>query len=70
MSNIQNVEGDGHCGFRAVAIALGYSEDYWHQIRKDLYRELLMHIDDYRVDFANDINTISEALNFYGTPVI
>nr|KAJ0219004.1 hypothetical protein LSAT_V11C300104230 [Lactuca sativa] len=70
VSSIQNVEGDGHCGFRAVVVALGYSEDYWHQIWTDLYGELLMHIDDYIVIFANDINTISETLNFYGTPMI
>ena len=35
VSNIQNVEGDVHCGFRAVVVALGYSEDYWHQIQTD-----------------------------------
>ena len=29
-----------------------------------------MHIDDYRVVFANDVNTVNEALNFYGTPAI
>nr|KAJ0203939.1 hypothetical protein LSAT_V11C500229360 [Lactuca sativa] len=29
-----------------------------------------MHIDDYKVVFENDINIISEALNFYGTHAI
>nr|KAJ0216201.1 hypothetical protein LSAT_V11C300128970 [Lactuca sativa] len=70
VTNIQNLEGDGHCGFQTVAVALGYCEGYCHQIRTDLYIELLMHIDDYRVLFANHINTISEALNFYETPAI
>ena len=28
MSHIQNVEGDGHCGFRAIAVAFSFSEDY------------------------------------------
>ncbi|KAL4586402.1 hypothetical protein LXL04_011038 [Taraxacum kok-saghyz] len=70
VSHIQNVDGDGHCGFRAVAVALGFSENYWSQIRTDLYEELLMHIDDYRVVFQDDINSISESLNYYGTPVI
>nr|KAJ0200547.1 hypothetical protein LSAT_V11C600321260 [Lactuca sativa] len=70
MSKIQNLEGDGHCGFWEVAVALGYSEEFRHQIHTDLYKDLLMRIDDYRVVFANDINTISESLNFYGTPTI
>ena len=32
VSHIQNVEGDGHYGFRAIVVALGFSEDYWYQI--------------------------------------
>nr|GEY98878.1 hypothetical protein [Tanacetum cinerariifolium] len=30
---LQDVRGDGNCGFRSVAVALGLSEDQWPQIR-------------------------------------
>nr|KAJ0200193.1 hypothetical protein LSAT_V11C600320620 [Lactuca sativa] len=49
VSHIQIVEEDGHCGLQAIVVALGFSEEYWYQIRTNLYRELLMHIDDYKV---------------------
>nr|KAJ0227489.1 hypothetical protein LSAT_V11C100038930 [Lactuca sativa] len=58
VSQIQNIEVDGPCGFWAIVFALGFSEDYWYQIRTDLYGELLMHIDDYKVVFENDIYTM------------
>ncbi|GKG03948.1 hypothetical protein Tco_0314335, partial [Tanacetum coccineum] len=32
-SSIQNVEPDGNCGFRSVALGLGHPEDYWPRIR-------------------------------------
>nr|KAJ0222747.1 hypothetical protein LSAT_V11C200060040 [Lactuca sativa] len=70
MSHIQNVEGDGHYGFWAIIVALGFSEDYWYQIWKHFYGELLMHIHDYIVVFENDKKTISEAFIFYKTPAI
>nr|GEY08546.1 RNA-directed DNA polymerase, eukaryota [Tanacetum cinerariifolium] len=38
--DIQNVMSDGNCGFRAVALGLGLSEDQWPRIRSDLVREL------------------------------
>nr|GEU88363.1 hypothetical protein [Tanacetum cinerariifolium] len=31
-----DVRGDGNCGFRSVAVALGLSEDQWPRIRSDL----------------------------------
>nr|GEV37077.1 protein FAR1-related sequence 5-like [Tanacetum cinerariifolium] len=37
---LQDVRGDGNCGFRSVAVALGLSEDQWPQIRPDLVLEL------------------------------
>ncbi|EGF97883.1 uncharacterized protein MELLADRAFT_84176 [Melampsora larici-populina 98AG31] len=29
---VREVEGDGHCGFRAIAVSIGRHQDYWHQI--------------------------------------
>lgn len=43
VTNIQNVRGDGNCGFRAIVACLSYSEDNWRQIRLDLQNELLAH---------------------------
>ena len=31
VSHIQNMDGDGHCGFRTVAVALGFSENCWRK---------------------------------------
>ncbi|CAG8802122.1 813_t:CDS:2, partial [Gigaspora margarita] len=39
-SSYIDVEGDGNCGFRAVAISIGKPEDYWLEIRKLIYKEL------------------------------
>ncbi|GKA29502.1 putative ribonuclease H-like domain-containing protein [Tanacetum coccineum] len=39
-SSIQNVEPDGNCGFRSVALGLGHPEDYWPRIRWDLVHEI------------------------------
>ncbi|XVF71181.1 hypothetical protein PTKIN_Ptkin12aG0015800 [Pterospermum kingtungense] len=38
--DIIDVKSDGHCGFRAIAALLGFGEDDWSQVRKDLITEL------------------------------
>jgi len=38
--NIVNVEGDGNCGFRSIAVGLGMQENRWPQIRKELGENL------------------------------
>ncbi|EGG06311.1 uncharacterized protein MELLADRAFT_87340 [Melampsora larici-populina 98AG31] len=35
-----NPRADGHCGYRAIAISLGRSEDDWHLVREELIAEL------------------------------
>ena len=35
-----NVTGDGHCGFRAVALAIYGTEDEWIRVRNDLVNDL------------------------------
>ncbi|GJS50066.1 palmitoyl-protein thioesterase 1-like protein [Tanacetum coccineum] len=37
---LQDVIGDGNCGFRSVAVALGLPQDQWPRIRSDLVSEL------------------------------
>ncbi|TDH71161.1 hypothetical protein CCR75_008548 [Bremia lactucae] len=36
-----DVDGDGNCGFRAIAVAPGRSEFNWPAIRKELAKELI-----------------------------
>ncbi|GKC05558.1 hypothetical protein Tco_0997168 [Tanacetum coccineum] len=61
-SSIQNVEPDGNCGFRYVALGLGHPEDYWPRIRWDLVHELEYRQHEYRRMFGTkDYN------NIYGT---
>ncbi|EGG08266.1 uncharacterized protein MELLADRAFT_105260 [Melampsora larici-populina 98AG31] len=34
--DIREVKGDGHCGFRAIAISIGKSQDKWQSIRQQM----------------------------------
>ncbi|GKA01551.1 putative ribonuclease H-like domain-containing protein [Tanacetum coccineum] len=52
VSGIQNVGSDGNCGFRAVALGLGLSEDQWPRIRSDLVRELKARQRQYKYVFG------------------
>nr|GEY08547.1 hypothetical protein [Tanacetum cinerariifolium] len=52
VSGIQNVRSDGNCGFRAVALGLGLSEDQWPRIRSDLVRELEARQQQYKYVFG------------------
>ncbi|GJS41375.1 RNA-directed DNA polymerase, eukaryota [Tanacetum coccineum] len=52
VSGIQNVRSDGNCGFRAVALGLGLSEDQWPRIRLDLVRELEARQRQYKYVFG------------------
>ncbi|KAE8700611.1 hypothetical protein F3Y22_tig00110556pilonHSYRG00418 [Hibiscus syriacus] len=49
---LQDVIGDGNCGFRSVAVALGLSEDQWPRIRSDLVRELDVNQQKYKYIFG------------------
>ena len=40
VSHIQNVEGDGQCGFQAIYVCVGYGEDQWLYVLKQLVDEL------------------------------
>ncbi|KAD3640172.1 hypothetical protein E3N88_29395 [Mikania micrantha] len=67
ITNIQNVIGDGNCGFRSIPICLGLSEDQWAQIRHELLEELLQNQDQYKKVFHGDFNLIQQSLDFEGT---
>lgn len=55
LERIINVRGDGHCGYRAVARALCYSDlTGYHQVRQNLYDELQVHKDIYKEILGKD----------------
>ncbi|KAJ4715736.1 FAR1-related sequence [Melia azedarach] len=45
--HIKDVVADGNCGFRAVADLMGFGEDGWLQVRKDLLNELNSNLEYY-----------------------
>lgn len=40
IEDVIDVMGDGHCGYRAVAIGLGWNEDRFFEVREKCYLEL------------------------------
>ena len=62
-----NVEGDGNCGFRSVAVALGFPENQWGFIRKELQRELTDHFQFYEDMFGTaGIKMLNDSLPYKG----
>ncbi|KAD2393565.1 hypothetical protein E3N88_40542 [Mikania micrantha] len=51
MISIQDVKPDGNCGFRSVAVGLGFDENKWAFIRQQLLQELDFHADMWRYVF-------------------
>ncbi|KAD4585846.1 hypothetical protein E3N88_23447 [Mikania micrantha] len=49
--NIQDVDPDGNCGFRSVAVGLGFDENHWAFIRQQFLHELDFNEDLYRYVF-------------------
>ena len=40
---INDVSVDGNCGYRAIASLMGYDDDGWKQVRKDMLNELISY---------------------------
>ncbi|KAH6792406.1 hypothetical protein C2S52_002883 [Perilla frutescens var. hirtella] len=59
--NIFDVKSDGHCGFRAVAGLLGFGEDCWLKVRKELIEELCNHR-NYYVNFYGSMELVAQLL--------
>ncbi|XP_052621763.1 uncharacterized protein LOC128127338 [Lactuca sativa] len=66
VSRIQNVKGDGHCGFRAISVCLGYGKDQWLYVRKQLVNELQSASDVYATVFTDGIQEFWTSLYFFG----
>lgn len=44
----KDVAADSNCDFIAIPGLIGFDEDEWRQVQKDLLSELLAHLDHYR----------------------
>jgi hypothetical protein len=51
VNSIADPRPDGHCGYRAIAIALGRSEDKWLTVREELIAELRSKTEFYNLHF-------------------
>ncbi|KAL5724879.1 hypothetical protein ACHQM5_008088 [Ranunculus cassubicifolius] len=47
--DIESPIGDGNCGYRAVALAMGRSQELWQEVRDDFVEEINTHFDLYSV---------------------
>ncbi|CAI9290151.1 unnamed protein product [Lactuca saligna] len=68
IDKIQDVLGDGNCGFRAVAVSLGHSEDQWLYIRQQLLEELESQFYAYQQVFTDGFNEVYESLCWFESP--
>ena len=67
VKDIKNVYGDGNCGFRATAYALGYGEHNWLHIRRMLIDEMVEFKEQYTHVFGErDYNDVFHSLSWSG----
>ncbi|XP_012482968.1 uncharacterized protein LOC105797558 [Gossypium raimondii] len=64
ITHVQDVRGDGNCGFRAISVCLGYGEDQWLYVRHQLVDELLTSYDVYARVFTDGIDELCNSLCF------
>ncbi|KAJ9563169.1 hypothetical protein OSB04_008329 [Centaurea solstitialis] len=67
ITKIQDVRGDGNCGFRSIAVWLGYGEDQWPYVRRELLDELESSYSRYSRVFYG-IEEIHTSLSFWESP--
>ena len=67
IDKIQDVEGDGNCGFRVIASQMGFGEDGWLRLCKDLLDELLKHSSHYARLFKIEgkVDDVVRQLEYY-----
>ncbi|XP_062030559.1 uncharacterized protein LOC133746393 isoform X2 [Rosa rugosa] len=68
ISHVKDVPRDGHCGFRAIAAFMGYSELVgWVKVREDLRNELKLNSSRYAELFGSEqrVNELLVALDYY-----
>ena len=67
IQHIKDVKADGNCGFRAIADLLGFGEDGWLRVRKDLLLELQCHSEHYSALYAVEgrIDELTHTLSYF-----
>nr|KAJ0202577.1 hypothetical protein LSAT_V11C500243660 [Lactuca sativa] len=68
IDDIHDVKGDGYCGFQAVTVCLGYNEDHWLYIRKQLLEELESHYYAYHRVLIDRFNEVYNSLRWFEIP--
>ncbi|KAK5772237.1 hypothetical protein PVK06_048517 [Gossypium arboreum] len=68
ITHVQDVRGDGNCGFRAIYVCLGYGEDQWLNVGHQLLDELLSSYDIYARVFTDGIDELRNSLCFSQSP--
>ncbi|XP_022027111.1 uncharacterized protein LOC110928405 [Helianthus annuus] len=66
--HIEDVVGDGNCGFRAIAACLGYGEDQWLYVKEQLLHELLDAYIGNETVLTSGINEVNLSLLFSQSP--
>lgn len=66
--HVKDVAADGHCGYRAIAALLGYGEDGWVQVRRDLLNELESYSVHYSALYGseNRVYELKHSLAYFG----
>ncbi|KAK9070268.1 hypothetical protein SSX86_010668 [Deinandra increscens subsp. villosa] len=69
IANIQNVKGDGNCGFRALVVCLGLDEETSYEyIRQQMREQLQNRYHIYSTIFVGDVGSLYQSLCFFGSP--
>nr|XP_004506262.1 uncharacterized protein LOC101491376 [Cicer arietinum] len=62
IDDIFDVAADGNCGFRAIALLLGFGEECWSLVRKRLDQEIVSHVTPYDRLFTGRIKEVRDSL--------
>ncbi|XP_073221248.1 uncharacterized protein [Cicer arietinum] len=62
IDDIFDVAADGNCGFRVIALLLGFGEECWSLVRKRLDQEIVSHVTPYDRLFTGRIKEVRDSL--------
>ncbi|KAH0989406.1 hypothetical protein GBA52_000889 [Prunus armeniaca] len=67
ISSIRDFAGDGNCGYRVVAGLMGFGDDAWSKVRRDLLNELCSHETQYENLFGrrDRVDELMHTLSFF-----
>ena len=67
ITHMKDVQVGRNCGFRAIADMLGFGEDRWPQMRRDLLSEMHLYAQLYRSVYgsAQRLEEITQSLNHF-----